>query len=213
MTCTDFKSQIDHQQAPGTGDSLLGGLFSRRSISSKWLIEPGPDRDEIRQIVAAALTAPDHCRLRPWRFIHITGSSRIHLGEIFAAIKARREPKTSPELLERERDRARCVPVMIAVVAKLTFNHPRVQIREQHASVGAAIQNMLLCSHALGYGAKMVSGRKILDPQLADELGVRAEEQLFGFICLGTPGRTASPKTPPDIDDHLDEWQPRSIDI
>lgn len=190
--------------------SLLEGLFARRSISPKRLIEPGPDTDEIRQIVAAALTAPDHCGLRPWRFIHIAGSSRAHLGEVFAAIKARRDADASPEQLERERDRACGVPAMIAIVARLTPDHPRVRVCEQHASVGAAIQNMLLCAHALGYGAKMVSGHKVLDPQLTAALGVQSVEQLFGFVCLGTPIQPASPRTRPSVDDHLSFWRASS---
>jgi len=191
--------------------ALLDGLMSRRSVSPKRLVVPGPCEVEVRQIVAAALTAPDHCALRPWRFIQISGAARECLGDTFATIKARRDPSSSPDDLERERARALTAPVLITIVARLTIGHPRVRVCEQHMSVGAAIQNMLLCAHALGYGAKMVSGLKVLDPHLANVLGVGSNEQLAGFICLGTQAQPQRKPARPDVDDHLTIWSPSTV--
>ncbi len=187
--------------------SLMDGLFSRYSISPKRLGEPGPSDTEIHQIVSAALTAPDHCALKPWRFIHIPQSEMRVLGDVFASIKARRDPMASPQALQRERDRAAATPGLIAIVARLRTSHPRVPVYEQYVSIGAAIQNMLLCVHGLGYGAKMVSGLKLQDPAMAEALNVGPWERLIGFLCIGTQINPQKRRRRPDIADHLSTWR------
>ena len=187
--------------------SLLDGLFNRYSISPKRLAEPGPSDDEIRHIVSAALTAPDHCALKPWRYIQIPQSEMPALGDVFANIKARRDPMAGAAAVERERDRAAAAPGLIAIVARLRTSHPRVPVYEQYVSIGAAIQNMLLCAHGLGYGAKLVSGLKLQDPALVEALGVGPWERLIGFICMGTQTGPQKPRKRPDVSDHLTRWK------
>lgn len=186
---------------------LLDGLFSRHSISPKRLGEPGPSDMEIRQIVSAALTAPDHCALKPWRFIHIPQSEMAALGDVFASIKARRDPMASSEAIQRERDRAAATPGLIAIVARLRTSHPRVPVYEQYVSIGAAIQNMLLCVHGLGYGAKMVSGLKLQDPAMVEALNVGPWERLIGFLCIGTQTGLQKRRKRPAVADHLTTWK------
>ena len=169
-----------------TNSSLLNGILSRRSVHPKHLVEPGPDNSGIQLIADSANTATDHCGLRPWRLLAITGDTRNALAEVFANIKQQKKPDISLAELERERDRARAVPVLIAVITRLVAQHPIVPTMEQYACVGAAIQNMLLCAEGLGFGAKMVSGQKVGDPQLASAFGLDTDEAVFGFICLGT---------------------------
>ena len=211
MSSPQLKKNVVALDRTGRDVTLLEGLFSRRSVSPKRMVGPGPDEGELRQIVAAAVTAPDHCALRPWRFIHIHSDALGLLGDVFAEIKARRDPTCSAEALERERARAHAAPVLIAVVARVTVGHPRVRVCEQFMSAGAAMQNMLLCAHALGYGAKIVSGLKVLDPQLAHALNIAADEQLAGFVCLGTQAHAPRKAARPDIDDHLTVWNPRNV--
>lgn len=188
-------------------DSLLDGLFSRYSISPKRLGDPGPSDTEIRQIVSAALTAPDHCALKPWRFIHIPKSEMQALGDVFAGIKARRDPMAGPEAIQRERDRAAATPGLIAIVARLRTSHPRVPVYEQYVSIGAAIQNMLLSVHGLGYGAKMVSGLKLQDPAMVEALNVGPWERLIGFLCIGTQCGPQKRRKRPNVTDHLTTWK------
>ena len=51
--------------------STLDTLLNRNSHPR--LTEPGPDADQLQTILQAALRAPDHGRLRPWRFVVISG--------------------------------------------------------------------------------------------------------------------------------------------
>ncbi len=125
---------------------------------------------------------------------------------MFVQLKLNQKPDLSQFERDREKNRACAVPTLIAVVAKCTQAHPQVPVREQHASVGAAIQNMLLCAHGLGFGAKMVSGRKADDLELAAALGLTANEQLFGFVCIGTIGSDQRNTARPNVADHLTIW-------
>jgi nitroreductase len=61
--------------------STLDTLLHRNSHPR--LTDPGPDADQLQTILQAALRAPDHGRLRPWRFVVITGDRRAVLGECF----------------------------------------------------------------------------------------------------------------------------------
>jgi nitroreductase len=185
---------------------FLAILLSRQSISAKRLIAPGPRHDELHTMVAVVVTAPDHRGLRPWRFILIAGEARNTLAELFLSAKARAAPDAGPEELQRERERAMRAPTLLAVVARLQRHDPRVDERDQYASAGAAIQNVLLTAHAMGYGAIMLSGRKTRDPELVSGLGLSGQEELMGFICLGTPVAALSHKNRPKVGEHLTIW-------
>ena len=59
----------------------LVALHSRNSVTS--LSEPVPTQEEMKKVFQAALRAPDHAWLRPWKFIQVTGEGRKKLGEAF----------------------------------------------------------------------------------------------------------------------------------
>ena len=44
--------------------------------SAKTLQEPAPDQGALRLIFQSAVHAPDHGRLRPWRFVVVRGAAR-----------------------------------------------------------------------------------------------------------------------------------------
>jgi nitroreductase len=58
----------------------LESLLSRRSVGQ--LCEPAPEGDDFAHIIEAGLQAPDHGRLRPWRFVTIRGAARTTLAEM-----------------------------------------------------------------------------------------------------------------------------------
>jgi nitroreductase len=47
----------------------LAALNTRHSVAPPFLAGPGPDEAMLAQILAAGASAPDHGRLRPWRFM------------------------------------------------------------------------------------------------------------------------------------------------
>ena len=56
--------------------------FLQGRNSSPRLMEPAPSAREMEDIFRAAVRAPDHAWLRPWRFITIAGQRREDFGQV-----------------------------------------------------------------------------------------------------------------------------------
>src|SRR3546814_10758981 len=76
--------------------SPLHALTSRRSM--KFLRAPAPKQEELDQILQAAMSAPDHGKLRPWRFVLIRGAAIGRLADrALDAVKRSGDPRMTPE--------------------------------------------------------------------------------------------------------------------
>ena len=164
----------------------LAALTSRQSVPAAFLAEPAPAGAVLERILAAAASAPDHGKLRPWRFIVIRGEARARLGDVFVEALCRREPNPPEPAIEQERARPLRAPLQIAVAATVDPDHPKIPAIEQILSAGAAVQNMLLAAHAEGFGAKWVTGANAYDDHVKAALGLAAGDRLVGFVYLGT---------------------------
>lgn len=181
------------------------GLQMKIIRNRKRLDPTSPDGADLDLILDAALRAPDHGRLRPWRFVLIRGAAREELGEIFVEALKRRDPTATAVLIERRRARAHAAPLLIAVGAAILPTHPVPEL-EQLLAVGAAAMNLLNALHLLGYGGMWVTGADCYDPVVNAALGFHAPDRLLGFIYAGTP-KGAEPKAPrPRRIDHVVDW-------
>ena len=167
-----------------TPPALLQALLDRHSIGQRYLIEPGPSDDELRTLTEAALRAPDHAALVPFRFRAVRGAARARMAALFeqAALAAGKDAEGAA----LDRERALKAPVTVAVIARIDLGHPQVPAHEQWACVGGAIAHVLLAAQALGYGAKMLSGAKARSPLLTSAF-CEPGETLVGWIAMGTP--------------------------
>ena len=77
-------------------------LLHERSSMGK-LMEPAPSGEQLSAIYQAALRAPDHKELRPWRFIEFSGEGRERLGELFAEAEFQEDPSADDETLNSAR--------------------------------------------------------------------------------------------------------------
>jgi nitroreductase len=158
-------------------------LLSRQSANL--LQEPAPDGAELDLILDAALRAPDHGRLRPWRFVLIRGERRQAWADRLAEAAKARDPVNGPMMAEKSRAWVARTPLIIAVGAEVKAgNIPEI---EQLLSAGAAAMNMLNAIHLLGYGGMWVTGANSYDPQINKALGFTAPSRLVGFLGVGTP--------------------------
>ena len=66
------------------------------------------------------------------------------------------------------------------------------------AAVSAAAQTVLLAAHAQGYGAVWKTGAPAYDAGVRAELGLGAEDEIVGFLYLGTRvgGGVSLPRPP-----------------
>ncbi len=152
--------------------------------SAKTCGATAPTREHLAQVLQAAVRAPDHGRLRPWRFLVIEGEQRRKFGDLLAASALRRVPGLSEGDLQRERDKATRAPLVI-VVACRAVPGTKVPIIEQILAAGAAAQNILLGLHNFGYAAAWKTGESAYDPEVKKALGFAADDHIVAFIYAG----------------------------
>jgi nitroreductase len=186
------------------GMDALELLHTRESAVR--LQDPAPSESALDAIFKSAARAPDHGRLRPWRFVVIRGDARGRFGELMAAsLKARRADAT-PEMLARERDKTLRAPLIVVVAARVQAG-AKIPVIEQVLSAGAAAQNIMLAAHALGYGAMWKTGEPAYDPQVKEALGLQATDAIVGFLYLGTRAGGSAPGVRPAPHEFVTEWR------
>ena len=170
-------------------------LLNRVSVTR--LANPAPTAEQLDLLVRAAVRAPDHGQLRPWRFLTVEGEARVRLGELFAESVQLRQPDVAEEALDKARKMPLRAPMVLIVIARLQ-PHPKVPGAEQVLAAGCAAHGLLLAAHAQGLGAVWRTGEFAYDRHVLQGLGLGENEQLLGFVYLGTPD--GKPRTPPDLD-------------
>jgi nitroreductase len=180
-------------------------LHSRYSV--KFVQEPGPTGEDLDNILQAAMSAPDHGRLRPWRFALIRGEAIGRLGELaIAAMKDAGRPMT-PEKESTTRRWLDKVPLLIAVACALDHSNTKIPEHERMLATGAAVTNILNAAHMLGYSAFWSTGLGTYLDTVGEALGFDALDYRFmGFVAMGTPIQSTAPPQRPDYRSFVSEW-------
>jgi nitroreductase len=133
----------------------------------------------------AASRAPDHGRLKPWRLIVLEGPGREPFALAAAHAKRRRNPALTDEQVIADREKLLRSPIIIVAGCSVR-EHPKVPEIEQIVAVGAAVENLFLAAHALGYGVMWKTGAAAYDPEVKEVVGLEARDHIIGIIHLGT---------------------------
>ncbi|OLO02672.1 MULTISPECIES: nitroreductase family protein [Salinicola] len=161
-------------------------LHERRSMGK--LAGPAPSAEQLDAIYRAALRAPDHKEMTPYRFIEISGEGLDRLGELFARSDYQANPHIDDGSLDAARKKPRRAPMIIAVIARITPDLPKVPPVEQIISAGCAAHAMLYAAFAQGLGAMWRTGTYAHDRTVWRGLGLGEQEELIGYLYLGQPG-------------------------
>lgn len=159
-------------------------------------------RDVIEKLLSAGAQAPNHHKVRPWRFVVLTGDGRKKLGDVMAASFLDRNPATPPEGLDKTRALPLRAPVVIAVGADKPADTKIVEM-ENISAASAAAQNILLAAHAQGLGAIWRTGEWARDAKVKEFLGFAADQQIVGFIYVGYPDVTPEPYVRQGFEDRV----------
>ncbi len=186
--------------------NALDLLFDRHSTPAKHLCAPPPDDTQLDIMLRAAMSAPDHAALVPWRFLIVREPALPALGELWATAYASRHPHAEPELVQRQREKIQRAPLLIGIISHLSENHPRVPELEQHLAVAVAAGHILLAAQALGYGTIWLSGESCRDRHVSHALGLSENEHLLGFINTGSIKGNPPLRTRQDPWPYTREW-------
>lgn len=177
---------------------VLEAIYTRQSIGK---VKPDPvPRELIERILDAGAQAPNHHKIRPWRFVVLTGAARERLGEVMVQALLRRNPSAPPEVQAAERGKPLRAPVLIAVGVDRPIG-PKVVEMENVNAAAAATQNMLLAAHALGLGAMWRTGPAATEPEVKSLLGFAPDQHLIAFVYVGYPLAEPAPLVRPTAAD------------
>ncbi|MGY8872953.1 MAG: nitroreductase family protein [Pseudomonadales bacterium] len=157
-------------------------------VSAPVLFEPAPSKEQLDVMFNAALRAPDHAGLQPWRFLVIEGDARNDLGELFVkAIRAKGNDLAEDKAAKLQKKPMRA-PMIIVAIANIQ-QHLKVPEVEQVITAGCATHSLVLAAYAQGLGAMWRTGEMAFDPVVKAGLGLQAHEQVIGFLYMGTAKR------------------------
>jgi nitroreductase len=173
-------------------------ILTRHSIAK---VKPDPvPHETIERLLHAAVQAPNHYRVRPWRFVVLTGKSRQALGEVLSQAMKKQNPELPEAGMEIERAKPLRAPVLIAVGVDRPAD-PRVLEIENICAAAAAVENLLLAAHAEGLGAMWRTGSAARDPEVKRFLGFTPEQELISFVYIGYPDLVPSAVERPSFED------------
>ena len=184
--------------------SAFSLLRTRRSGRPRDMVEPGPDAEQLRQILEAAIRVPDHGKLAPWRFVHVAQAQRPAFARLLhEAYRLENAEPTRPETEAVERF-ARQAPELVVTLSS-PVESAKIPRWEQELSCGAACMNLLTAAHALGFAAGWITGWAAYSPFVLRAFG-RENERIAGFIFIGTPSVPLEERVRPPFDRVVSEW-------
>ncbi len=163
---------------------LFDAIDSRTSAGR--LAEPGPTHEQLERLIAAAGHAPDHGRMKPWRFIAVNGAAREPFATAVAQARRARLPNMTDDQMVAEREKIRRSPSIIVVGCAVKKDNTKVPEIEQVVAVGAAVQNLFLAAHALGLGVMWKTGPAAYDPGVKAAVGLTPDDHIVAIMHIGT---------------------------
>ena len=204
---------------------IFEALETRRSVR-KFKSDPIPEED-IRKIVEYATKAPSAGNNQMWRFIAV--SNRKTLDGMKNKILHKLDSLISDSASEASQSRLQSArnystfftdaPVTIVVLgepytsmidkalegsgldraaADLLRHRPDMQ------SIGAAIENLCLSAHAMGYGTCWMTGPCIAGPEIGKLLGVESPWKVAALVPLGVPVEKSSVRPRKPVEEVLE---------
>ncbi len=159
---------------------MMDLILSRKSYRGRYAPGPVP-RAHLRQIMEAGLAAPSGCNKQTTSLIAVDDP------EVLARLKAVIDPPI-----------AQTAPAAICVLTQkiLAYRDRCYQVQDY----AAAIENMLLAIHALGYESCWYEGHITdedrIDLKMAQVLGVPEDYRLVCFLPVGRAAQESRPSPP-----------------
>jgi len=167
------------------------------------LVEPAPSGNTLTNIMQAAVRAPDHACLAPWHFFICEGEGLNKLGQLFV------ESATANNKAQKDIERAALLPhraPMVIVTAMKYTPHEKVPRVEQIASTACATMAMQMAAQAQGFNGMWRTGSYATCGIVKQGFGLSEQDELVGFLYLGTPQTKAGIKPARDINQYFSRF-------
>lgn len=186
-----------------TVQAVHDNIQQRQSVGL--LVEPAPSAQQLELAFAAALTAPDHHRLKPTRFVVIETNQRVAFGELVANSMQQDFPEIDPVQIERIKNHPMRAPLLVLALTHIV-EHPKVPEFEQILSSGAAVQNLLLSLESQGFASMWRTGAIVESVSLKKALGLQAHDLISGIIYVGTAAKALAPRAELPLSNYVSYW-------
>jgi len=178
--------------------NALDLLKNRTSPKAQDLVLPAPTEAQLNEILTIAARVPDHGMMKPWRFIVLPKETRAPLVDKLVANFRAGNPNATEAEADKQRLRFGDSPLIVTVVCRISPN-VKVPDVEQLLSAGAACMNLLNAAHASGFGANWLTGWAAFDKSSKELFGLADNEQIVGFIHIGTVKGEVFQRPRPDL--------------
>ncbi len=182
-------------------NDLYQGIISRRSESA--LTDPAPNSEQLKLAFTAAIKAPDHGCLKPWRFFVIEKDKRMELGKIYASAIQKDQPQLTDKQLEKTVQQPLRAPMIIVVTSAIDSTNKKIPVLEQQLAVGCAVQNLQLALNALGFDCIWRTGPLARHSIVRKAFNVKENDEIISFLYVGTSQNTEKKICAVDLADQV----------
>ena len=179
-------------------DEMLEYLLRLRSVKVEDMCAPGPNADQLRTLLTAAMRVPDHGKMFPWTFTVFEGEAREAIGPVLRAAYLKDHPDAREDQLEKEAGRFMRAPLVIAVVSRVRKG--KNSMWEQVLSAGAVCQNLILAANALGFGTQWLTEWYGYDGDVKTAMGLDVRDHIAGFLYVGSVASAPEERDRPNYD-------------
>ncbi|MBO1529734.1 nitroreductase [Psychrobacter sp. F1192] len=184
-----------------TDEQIINWIKSRRSIGN--LTIPAPSEEQITAAIDCAVTAPDHKKLQPWRFIVTQGNARHELGRALLTAAQEKAAREGEVLSDKDQQKTYNMPlrapVIITVVTRMQ-QHKKVPHFEQLLSTGAAVQNLILALKAQGFSTVWRTGLLCNEPAVKAYFDAGIDDYVSAFVYTGSSHCDMPTRKPIDLE-------------
>lgn len=182
---------------PPRNDAALAFLKKRRSRPAKLFRFPVPSRDQLAEILGAAIRVPDHGKLQPWRLVVVQGAAFTRIADLAEA--RARELGGDDEKVAKGRGQFDLGKLAVVVIAAPQPS-PKIPPVEQLMSAAALCFGIVNAAEAAGWGACWLTGWPAHDATFAARaFDCTDGESIAGIIHIGTPPEDGPDRPRPDL--------------
>ena len=139
------------------------------------------------------------------RFLTVEGAAREQLGTLLAEAARLQDADAPQAAIDKAQNGPLRAPLVVVVIARLQ-EHFKVPKSEQLLAAACAAHGILLAAYAQGIGAVWRTGELSYSAHVAKGLGLTADEEVIGFLYLGTPQNPPRTAAKEDLTQFVSAW-------